>query len=137
MDMYNSYKFETGGALAAFVAMVHGTNAGGCVLAGGQNAAGFAGFTTDSLPSTNPASTTITLKRGRCRAIASGAITHGHWVRISNNSGQVEDCQTLVDSAPGVASNCYVIGKAETDAVNAGDQVIVITMEFVAKTAVS
>ena len=136
MNSFNSYKFEGAAGLAAFVALVAGANAGGCALPGAENAAGFVGFSTDTLTAAQQGQA-IPVKRGRCRAIAAGAITHGHWVRIADNTGKVEDCQTLVDSAPGTASNCYVIGKAETDAVNSGDQVIVTTMEFVVKTAVS
>lgn len=136
MNDYRSYKFEGAAGVAAFVAVVAGAAQGNCNLPAGQNAAGFVGFTTDSLIAAQQYQA-VPVARGRCRAIASGAITHGHWVRISNASGQVEDCQALVDSAPGVASNCYVIGKAENDTVNAGDQLFVTTQEFVAKTAVS
>lgn len=140
MQSYQSYKFEGASGVGAFLAVVAGTNPGGCDLPGAENAPGFLGFTADSLTtaqcgySTQPA---IPVVRGRCRATAAGGITHGHWVRIADNTGKVEDCQTLVDSAPGTASNCYVIGKAETDTVNSGDQLFVTTMEFVAKTAVT
>jgi len=137
MKDYQSYKFEGAAGVAAFTAVVAGANAGGCALPAAQNAAGFMGFTADSLTAAQQYQAVPVVRGSRCQAIAAGAITHGHWVRISNASGQVEDCQALVDSAPGVASNCYVIGKAETDAVNAGDTVYVTTQEFVAKTAVS
>lgn len=136
MNDFRSYKFEGANGVAAFLAVVAGAVQGNCNLPAAENAAGFVGFTTDSLLSTQQYQA-VPVARGRCRATAAGAITHGHWVRIANNLGQVEDCQALVDSAPGVASNCYVIGKAENDTVNVGDQLFVTTQEFVAKTAVS
>lgn len=141
MKDYQSYKFEGTNGVAAFVALVAGQNPGGCNLPAAQNAKGFVGFASDSLSaaqcgySTQPA---IPVVRGpRCRAIAAGAITHGHWVQIANNSGQVADCQTAVDAAPGTVAEVNVIGKAETDAVNPGDTVFVTTQEFVVQISAS
>ncbi len=74
---------------------------------------------------------------GRCRAVSAGAITHGHWVRIANASGQVEECQAAVDAAPGTAADINVIGKAETDTSGAGQQLFVTTQEFAVKIAAS
>jgi len=136
MNSFHSYKWETAGALGAFLAVVAGTNPGGCVLPGAANAAGFLGFTTDSLTAAQQGQA-ASVARGRCRAIAAGAITHGHWVNIAGTTGKVQDCQTAVDAAPGTPANTYVIGKAETDAAADGDQIIVTTIEFVAKTATS
>jgi hypothetical protein len=131
---YSSYKVEDAGGIGAFTAVVHGTNVGQCKLPTAQNAAGFAGFTADS----GVQGDTIPVVRGtRCRATAAGVITHGHWVRINGVTGKVEDCQTAVDAAPGVAADTYVIGKAETDAAVDGDPVYVTTQEFVAKVAAS
>ena len=105
-------------------------------MPGGANAKGFAGFSTDKLAA-GSAGSSVSLVRGRCRAVAAGAITHGHYVSIAGSSGKVQDCQAAVDAAPGVAADTYVIAKAETDAVNDGDIIIVTSMEFVAKVAAS
>lgn len=133
MKDYQSYKVEDAGGIGAFAAVVAGTAAGQCKLPAAENAAGFVGFTTDS----GTQGQAIPVARGRCRAIAAGVITHGHWVRIAGNTGKVEDCQTAVDAAPGVAADVQVIGKAETDAAVDGDPVTVTTQEFVAKIAAS
>ena len=50
MNSYQSYKFEGSVALGAGLAVVAGTNAGGCNLPAAANAKGFMGFTSDSLP---------------------------------------------------------------------------------------
>jgi hypothetical protein len=137
MKDYSTYKFEGAAGVGAFLAVVAGTNAGGCNLPGAENAAGFVGFTADSLIAAQQGQALSVVRGPRCRAVAAGQCTHGHWARIANNSGQVEDCQTAVDASPGTAAEINVIGKIETDATNAGDTVFVTTQEFVVKTAVS
>ena len=116
--------------------MVAGSAAGGCNLPGAANAKGFMGFTTDSLVASSTG-LAVPVARGRCRAVAAGTITHGDWVNIADNTGKVQDCQTAVDAAPGTPAEVNVIGKAETDAVNSGDIVIVTTQEFVVQIATS
>jgi hypothetical protein len=141
MNSYNSYKFEGGSGVGvgAFLAVVAGAAQGDCMLPGGANAKGFVGFTSDSLTAAQCAYATlpvIPVVRGRCRAIAAGTITHGHWVQIGAATGTVADCQAAVDAAPGVAAEVNVIGKAETDAT-VGQYVVVTTQEFVVQIAVS
>lgn len=133
MNSFQSYKVEDVAGIAAFIAVVAGTAVGQCKLPTAGNVAGFLGFTGDS----GTVGQSVPVVRGRCRAVAAGVITHGHWVRIADSTGKVEDCQTLVDSAPGSAANCNVIGKAEGDTTTSGDSLFVTTQEFVAKTAVS
>jgi hypothetical protein len=123
-----SYKIENVAGCAAFVALVAGVNPGGCNVPAGENASGFVEFSTNVEPRQGEA---VAVVRGRCQAIAAGAITHGHWVRIADNTGAVEDCQVLVDGTPETEIN--VIGKAETDAATAGAPIVVTTQEFVVK----
>jgi hypothetical protein len=144
LQAYQSYRFEGTLGVGAYLAVVAGVAAGNCNLPAAQNAKGFMGFTADSLTAAQCAYSTlptVPVYRGRCRAIASavngGVITHGHWVRISNANGQIEDCQALVDAAPGTAAEINVIGKAETDTAAAGQQLFVTTQEFVVQIAVS
>ena len=137
MKDYQSYKFEGAAGISPFLAVVAGANAGGCNLPGGANAKGFVGLTTDSLLAAQQGQAVPVVRGSRCRAVAAGAITHGHWVNIADATGKVADCQAAVDAAPGVAADVEVIGKAETDAVNSGDTVFITTQEFVAKVAVS
>lgn len=137
MKSYQSYKFEGAAGVGAFLAVVAGANQGGCNLPGGENAKGFMGFTTDSLEAAQQGQAVPVARGPRCRATAAGPITHGHWVRIADATGKVEDCQAAVDAAPAVAADIQVIGKAETDSVNSGDTVFVTTQEFVAKVSAS
>ncbi len=128
MNSYQTYKIENAAGCAAFVALVAGANPRGCNLPAGENASGFVGFSTNVEPRQGEA---VAVVRGRCFAIAAGAITHGHWVRIADSTGAVEDCQALVDGTPETEIN--VIGKAETDAAAAGASVVVTTQEFVVR----
>ena len=137
MKDYQSYKFEGASGVAAFLAVVAGTNAGGCNLPGGANAKGFVGVTTDSALAAQQGQAIPVVRGSRVRATAAGAITHGDWVQIAGASGKVQDCQTAVDAAPGTPAEVNVIGKAETDAVNDGDTVFVTTQEFVVQIATS
>src|SRR5689334_10122814 len=98
MNDYQTRKAEV--ALVAFIAVVEGTAAGQANLPAAQNAAGFCGFTADKAA----IGESVSVVRGRCRATAAGAITRGDWVRIAGNTGKIESCQALVDSAPGAAS---------------------------------
>lgn len=136
MNSFQSYRFEGVLGVAPFLAVVAGAVAGGCNLPGGANAAGFVGFTADSATAAQVGQA-IPVVRGRVRAVAAGVITHGHWVQIADALGRVADCQASVDLAPGAPLEINVIGKAETDATNAGDTVYVTTQEFVVKTATS
>ena len=138
MNTYLSYKFEGASGVGAGLAVVAGTNPGGCNLPGGANAKGFLGITSDSLLAAEQNMPVSVVRMGcRIAAVASGAITHGHWVNIANASGQVQDCEAAVNAAPGTAAQVNVIGKAETDAVNAGDQVYITIEEFVVQIAAS
>ena len=132
MNTYFTKNCETAAGFGAFLALVAGAAANGAILPAAQNAAGYIGQS-DDLGVLNQA---IRIVRGRVRGVANGAITHGHWVRISNNLGQLEDCQTLVDAAPGAALTINVVGKADTDAVDQG-QFLFWTRDFTVKTAVS
>jgi hypothetical protein len=136
LNTYNSYKFEGAAGVAPFLAMVAGAVAGGCNLPGGANAKGFVGFTVDSLLAAQQGQA-VPVVRGRVRATAAAAITHGHWVNIADNTGKVQDCQAAVDAAPGAPAEVNVIGKAETDTTNSGDQLFVTTQEFVVQIAAS
>lgn len=123
--------------MGAGLAVVAGASAGGCDLPAGANAKGFVGLTADSLLSTEQYMPVSVVRGFRGAAVAAGAITHGHWVNIGDAAGRVADCQAAVDAAPGTAAQVNVIGKAETDAVNAGDQVYITIIEFVVQIAAS
>lgn len=108
-----AYSIEDANGVAAYRAVVHGTNAGEAVLPGGANAGAILGVTVHS--QSREGGNVAVRKAGIARVMAAGAVDVGEPVNIAGTTGKVK----AISETQGTAVQC--LGFAETAAGADGD----------------
>jgi hypothetical protein len=116
--LLKAYIIEDAGGADAFLALVHGANAGGCKKPTGANAVRFLGFSAERITASGRAISVA--KHGIARATAGGTIARGDRLIIGGVDGKVTSAEALIAAGPGIAATFNVVGTAEDSAV-AGD----------------
>lgn len=130
-----SFTIDDGAGVGQFIAVVVGSEDGGCKKPAAANDKQCLGITQESQSRQNKGVSVRML--GVSQAIAAGGISNGDWVNIADNTGKLQSCETAVNNTPGTAAQTNVVGRALSSATNSGDVFLVMLQPHTVKTAAS